>query len=293
MPERIFGALIVALSATCFGAMAIFVKIAYRGGVDVVAVLSLRFAIAAAVMCVVMRQRRLAWPQVENIRLLMLMGGLIYVAQSFSFFSALDHASAALVALLLYLHPFIVTVLSAVLFGQALTRTRVLCVVAALAGTSFVIGADVSGQPLGIALGILAALLYSAYLLIGNRVMRTENPLAAATVVMLSAAAVYGVIALIERPAFPQSATTWAAVIAIAVISTAIAMVTLFIGIRHLGAADAATLSTLEPLVTAILAAAFLGERLGAVQWAGGLIILAAVIALARSGGAVRVVRAE
>ena len=293
MPERIFGALIVALSATCFGAMAIFVKIAYRGGVDVVAILSLRFAIAAAVMCVVMRQRRLAWPRVENIRLLMLMGGLIYVAQSFSFFSALNHASAALVALLLYLHPFIVTVLSAALFGQALTRTRVVCVVAALAGTSFVLGADVSGQPLGIALGILAALLYSVYLLIGNRVMRTENPLAAATVVMLSAAAVYGVIALIERPAFPQSATTWAAVIAIAVVSTAIAMVTLFIGIRHLGAADAATLSTLEPLVTAILAAAFLGERLDAVQWAGGLIILAAVIALARSGGVVRVVPAE
>ena len=293
MPERIFGALIVALSATCFGAMAIFVKIAYRGGVDVVAILSLRFAIAAAVMCVVMRQRRLAWPRVENIRLLMLMGGLIYVAQSFSFFSALNHASAALVALLLYLHPFIVTVLSAALFGQALTRTRVVCVVAALAGTSFVIGADVSGQPLGIALGILAALLYSVYLLIGNRVMRTENPLAAATVVMLSAVTVYGVIALIERPAFPQSATTWAAVIAIAVVSTAIAMVTLFIGIRHLGAADAATLSTLEPLVTAILAAAFLGERLDAVQWAGGLIILAAVIALARSGGVVRVVPAE
>ena len=185
------------------------------------------------------------------------------------------------------------TVLSAALFGQALTRTRVVCVVAALAGTSFVIGADVSGQPLGIALGILAALLYSVYLLIGNRVMRTENPLAAATVVMLSAAAVYGVIALIERPAFPQSATTWAAVIAIAVVSTAIAMVTLFIGIRHLGAADAATLSTLEPLLTAILAAAFLGERLDAVQWAGGLIILAAVIALARSGGVVRVVPAE
>ena len=292
MSERLFGALIVALSATCFGAMAIFAKFAYLGGADVVAVLSMRFTIAAVVMWLVMRQRGIGWPRKANLRLLMVMGGLCYVAQSFSFFSALNYASAALVALLLYLHPFIVTLFGARLFGQALTRVRIACVLTALAGTALVIGADVSGQPLGVALGILAALLYSVYLLIGNRVMRNENPLAAATVVMISAAAVFCVFALITRPAFPQTVTSWAAVFAIAVVSTAIAMVTLFIGIRHLGAADAATLSTLEPLVTALLGALLLDERLSTVQWIGGLVIVVAVVVLARHGAVVRPVRA-
>lgn len=293
MSERIFGALVVALSASCFGTTAIFVKVAYQGGVDVIAVLTLRFVIAAAVMGVLMRHRRLAWPRRENIRMLVVMGGLCYVAQSFSFFSALNHASAALVALLLYLYPFIVTALTAVLFNQALTRARMVCLIAALAGTALVIGADVSGTPLGITLGVLAAVFYSIYLLIGNRVMRAENPLAAATVTTMSAAAVYCVVALIERPMFPQTMTTWGAVVAIAVVSTAIPMVALFIGIRHLGAADAATLSTIEPVVTALLAAAFLGENLGPLQWIGGLIILVAVIALARCGGTVKMVGVE
>ena len=292
MSERLFGALNVALSATCFGAMAIFAKFAYLGGADVVAVLSMRFTIAAVVMWLVMRQRGIGWPRKANLRLLMVMGGLCYVAQSFSFFSALNYASAALVALLLYLHPFIVTLFGARLFGQALTRVRIACVLTALAGTALVIGADVSGQPLGVALGILAALLYSVYLLIGNRVMRNENPLAAATVVMISAAVVFCLFALITRPAFPQTVTSWAAVFAIAVVSTAIAMVTLFIGIRHLGAADAATLSTLEPLVTALLGALLLDERLSTVQWIGGLVIVVAVVVLARHGAVVRPVRA-
>ena len=52
----------------------------------------------------------------------------------------------------------------------------------------------------------------------------------------------------------------------------------------RLGAADAATLSTLEPVVTVVLAATFLAEAVGGWQIAGGAIILAAVVVLARAG---------
>ncbi|WP_333858679.1 DMT family transporter, partial [Denitromonas sp.] len=176
----------------------------------------------------------------------------------------------------------IVTVLSAVLFGQALTQVRVLSVLAALTGTGLVIGADVSGQPMGIALGVAAAVIYSAYLLTANRVMRQEDPVAASTVVMSSAALVLGAMAAFNGPQLPQSVSGWASILAIAGISTVIAMVCLFIGIQRLGAADTATLSTLEPVVTTVLAAVFLGEQISSMQLAGGLVILAAVIVLAR-----------
>jgi drug/metabolite transporter (DMT)-like permease len=74
------------------------------------------------------------------------------------------------------------------------------------------------------------------------------------------------------------------ACVAIALVSTAVAMATFFAGIQRLGAADAATLSTLEPVVTFILAAVFLGEAVSALQIIGGAIVLGAVIALARDG---------
>jgi len=69
-------------------------------------------------------------------------------------------------------------------------------------------------------------------------------------------------------------------------LSTVVAMITFFAGMARLGAADAATLSTLEPVVTVLLAALFLGEEVGGWQLAGGAIILTAVIVLARSGEA-------
>lgn len=279
---RWIGAGLVALSALSFGAMAIFARFAFAGGVDVTALLFLRFLIAGALMAVLMSALKRPWPRSRNALTLALMGGVGYVAQALCFFLALQHASAGLVALLLYLYPFLVTLLGVAFAGERLTLLRTLSVLSALLGTALTIGAGLSGSPLGIALGVAAALIYSIYILVGNRVLKEEDPLAAAAVVMLAAAGVFGLVVLVDAPRFPASAAAWAAVLAIALISTVVAMVGFFAGIKRLGAADAATLSTLEPVVTFVLAAIFLDEPVSAAQMAGGAIVLGAVIALAR-----------
>lgn len=285
MNQRVLGALLVAVSAASFGAMAIFARYAYADGADVVAVLFLRFAIAATLMSLYMAIARRRWPRGRNLAILAAMGGVGYVGQSLAFFSALNHASAGLVALLLYLYPFLVTVLGALFLREPLGVRRALAVLAALAGTALTLGGGISGEPVGVALGIAAALIYSIYILVGSRVLASSDAMGAATVVMISAAVVFGAIALATRPRFPLEPAGWAAVLAIAVVSTAIAMGGFFAGIRLLGAADAATLSTLEPAVTIALAAVFLDEPMNALQLVGGVVILSAVVWITRSSG--------
>lgn len=280
--SRALGAGLVALSAASFGAMAIFARLALAEGVDVPTMLFLRFAVAGGLLAVFMVVSGRTWPVGRNLWILILMGAVGYVGQSFCFFSALGHASAGLVALLLYLYPFIVTVLGVLFLGERLTRLRVGAVLAALCGTALILGSGIDGSPLGIGFGLAAALIYSVYILVGGKVLREEDPLAAATVVMLAAAAVFGVQMLLQVPAPPSTPSAWAAVIAIALVSTIVAMVGFFAGLRRLGAADAATLSTLEPVVTFVLAALVLGEPVGPLQVLGGGIVLAAVAALAR-----------
>ncbi len=280
--SRWVGAVWVAVSAVAFGAMAIFARVAFAGGADVLAVLFLRFLIAALVMAAVMAASRRRWPSRRNAALLALMGGVGYVAQSLCFFSALRHASAGLVALLLYLYPFLVTLLGAIFLGQRLTPLRLGAVTAALLGTALTIGGSLAGSGLGIALGVTTALIYSVYILVGSRVLAEEDPLAAATVVMMAAACTFGGLVVLEAPHFPVTLEAWLASLAIALVSTVVAMVGFFAGIQRLGAADAATLSTLEPVVTFVLAAVFLGEPIGGLQALGGAIVLGAVIALAR-----------
>ncbi len=286
MSPRAVGVGLIAVSAASFGAMAIFARLAYDGGADVGAVLFLRFAIAAPCMAVLLRLRRQPWPRGRVLAGLIAMGGIGYVGQSLSYFTALTLASASLVALLLYAYPAIVTVLCAVLFGDRLTPVRSGALVLALAGTALIVGPELSGRPMGVTLGAAAAVIYSVYILAGSRLTPLAGALPSAAVVVASAAAVYAVVALVQRPSFPTTPGSWVSVVAIALVSTVVAITTFFAGMERLGATDASTLSTIEPVVTVVLAWAVLGERLSAAQVAGGVLVLTAVVLLARATSA-------
>jgi len=106
---------------------------------------------------------------------------------------------------------------------------------------------------------------------------------ALSAVIVTAAAFVYAVLAAIQRPTFPSTAGGWASVIAIALVSTVVAITTFFAGMERLGATDASTLSTLEPVITVTLAWAVLHESLSVTQMVGGLLIIVAVVVLART----------
>jgi len=274
----------IVLSAAGFGAMAIFAKLAYREGVTLATMLFLRFALAGVLLGLWGMARGMRWPRGGDLVWLLAMGGLGYVGQAYCYFSALKYASAGLVGLLLYLYPALVTVLSALVFGRRIGRGRGWAVACALTGTALTVGGDLHSQLQGIVLGIGAALIYSAYILAGEGVMRRIPPLPAATVVMLAAAVVYGGMAGQEGLVLPSTTAGWLSVLAIAVFSTLLAILGFFKGMEKLGAADASALSTLEPLITLGLAALVLGESIGAWQFAGAALILTAVVYLARHG---------
>jgi drug/metabolite transporter (DMT)-like permease len=66
-------------------------------------------------------------------------------------------------------------------------------------------------------------------------------------------------------------------------VSTVAAITWFFAGLKRVGPTRASTLSTVEPAVTVALAALMLDERIALVQLAGGALILAAVVLLARA----------
>jgi drug/metabolite transporter (DMT)-like permease len=70
--------------------------------------------------------------------------------------------------------------------------------------------------------------------------------------------------------------------LAIILMATVIPVVTFLAGLKRIGPTNASLLSTLEPVVTVLLAAALFGERLSPLALAGGFLILVAVVLLAR-----------
>jgi drug/metabolite transporter (DMT)-like permease len=272
---------LVLLSALGFGSIGLFAKIAYGTGVSPTMLLALRFVLAAAFLAPIIWFKRLPLPRGRALAGFILMGAL-YSAQSQSFFTALLYASSGLVALLLYIYPALVTALALMLGWEKREPRTVGLLALALVGTAITLGGKLDGQPIGIALALLAATIYAVYILVGDRLTQGVHPLSATCVVLSSAAVINGGLALAGGAALPQGATVWLAVGAIALFSTVLAIGAFLTGIKHIGAAQASIVSTMEPVVTLALGVALLNESLSITQLLGGAMVLAAVILLAQ-----------
>jgi drug/metabolite transporter (DMT)-like permease len=209
------------------------------------------------------------------------MGALGYVGQSFSYLTAIKYASAGLVALLLYLYPTFVFILSVFVLHEKATWIKIIAIILALIGTALTVD-PAGGQLRGILLAIAAALIYSVYIIVGTNVMRHVSAVQSSFVIFASAGAVYGILAALSGVHFPGTSSGWASITGIVLVATVIPVVTFLAGLERIGPTNAAMLSTLEPVITVLLAAWIFSERLPSIALLGGSMILVAVILLTR-----------
>jgi drug/metabolite transporter (DMT)-like permease len=209
------------------------------------------------------------------------MGALRYVGQSFSYLTAIQYASAGLVALLLYLYPMFVLILSVIVLREKITLIKVAALALALTGTALTVD-PAGGQFQGILLAVCAALIYSIYIIVGTNVMKHVSAVQSSAVIFASAGATYGILTAVNGVHLPTTSTGWTNIIGIVLVATVIPVVTFLAGLERIGPTNASMLSTLEPVVTVLLAAWIFEERLQPIVLLGGGLILVAVILLTR-----------
>lgn len=280
--KRITGILLIAISAASFGTLAIFGRFLYAEGLDTFTMLFLRFSFAALIMAFILILRGESLPRGSVLLQLIGMGAIGYAGQSFSFLSAIKYASAGLVALLLYLYPMFVFILSVVVLREKVTWLKIAALLLALIGTALTVD-PAGGQLIGILLAIFAALIYSIYIIVGTNVMKHFSAVQSSFVIFASAAMVYGILMGINGAHFPGTSSGWLGIAGIVMIATVIPVATFLAGLERIGPTNAAMLSTFEPVVTVLLAWMIFGERLQPITIVGGVLILIAVALLTRN----------
>jgi drug/metabolite transporter (DMT)-like permease len=291
------GALFCLASAAGFGAMGVFGKLAYRHGVNVGTLLAVRFALAAAVLWLLLlltrrsSLRTLRQLPRRDVGLALGLGAVGYSAQAGAYFAALDRLDASLLALLLYTFPIIVTVAAIALGREAFSTRTATALGLATGGLLLVLAGAAAGalDPLGTALGLTAAFVYSAYILVSEGVTRRVEPLLLSTLVCTGAATTLTVAGLaggwLDLGAIDTAGYGWLA--AIALVSTVAAVGLFFAGLSNVGPSSAAILSTFEPVVTVTLAFLVFGESFSPAQLLGGFLVLSAVLLVRARGAAV------
>jgi drug/metabolite transporter (DMT)-like permease len=285
---RSSGTLICLASASAFGAMGVLGKLAYDDGATVGTLLATRFALAALVFWVLM----LAAGGTAELRALsrrdaltaLALGALGYAAQAGAYFAALARMDAGLLGLLVYTYPALVTVAAICLGRDRLDARRLAALVLTSSGLVLVLASAGSGDldPLGTALGLGAAVVYSAYILVSGSITERVPTRAFSTLVCTGAAVTLTVGAALLGELRPGdvSVTGWGWLTCLALISTVGAISLFFMGIARVGPTVASILSTVEPVVTVLLAFLVFGEVLGGAQLLGGALVLGSVLVL-------------
>jgi drug/metabolite transporter (DMT)-like permease len=306
--RRVLGIALIVVSAFGFGSGTVLSKPIYAAGLDWLQLLAWRFAIGAALAwtwLLVSSNRRAGLLRLGRRQALGAAAlGVWYTGNAGTYYAGLQTVPASLAGVLVYLYPAIVAVLS-IRFATRLAGRRpwialgIACigVILALGGIQL----DPPPPVSGILLILASPVIYAGWIILSARLAgeRTDrlaaettgtgqaNDAAAATTLMISAtAAVFvGAAILTGRPLAPAriDPDAWPYLLAIGFASTFLAIQTFYAGARRIGAAQAALVSTVEPLIIVTLAAIFLDDILAPIQLVGGALILVGVL-IAQTG---------
>src|SRR4051812_44348741 len=225
---RSSGTFLCLASAAAFGAMGIFGKLAYDEHVTVGTLLAVRFALAATLFWALLAARG-SVGEVRKLRRRDLLAALAlgacgYAAQAGTYFAALERIDASLLALVLYTFPVIVAVAAVALGRERLGWRKVAALAMASFGLVLVLSSAQAGKldPVGTALGLSAACIYSAYILVGEGVAKRVPAQILSTLVCTGAAVTLTIGSALLGQLHPGDVTAagWGWLAAIALVST-------------------------------------------------------------------------
>lgn len=301
--RRVAGLALIVISAVGFGSGTVLSKPIYGTGLDWVQLLAWRFTIGAILAwgwLLLSPVRRRALGRLGRRQVLVSVGlGVWYTGNAGTYYASLETVPASLAGVLVYMYPVLVAVLS-VWFATRLTGRRpwialaitIVGVVLTLGGID--LAANVSAG--GIALVFASALFYSGWIILSARLAgersdrladatagsgSVDDASAASPVMMTATAAVFVMAALATgRPYLPPQipADAWPLLLVIGFAGTFLSIQTFYAGSRRIGAAQAALVSTAEPLVIVVFAWIFLREVLAPIQLIGAALIVIGVL---------------
>ncbi|MFT3734380.1 MAG: DMT family transporter [Rhodocyclaceae bacterium] len=281
--QRASGLLFATLGALGFSFKAIFIKAAYAYGPDAETLLALRMGYALPffiVMGVVVGRREPIQFSARDRLMLLVLGLTGYYAASYLDFLGLQHISAALERLILFLYPTMVLLLSAVFLKKPITRRMLLPLALCYVGIAVAVGHDLHMGGRNVALGgflvFASALSYAIYLMLSGEVVKrlgatrvTAWATGAACVLSLAQFFVLRPVSSLIQP-WPVHALSFA----MAIFSTVLPIWFVAEAMRRIGAGSTSMVGTLGPVLTILLAALFLGEPLTVFQVIGAALVI-------------------
>ena len=291
--SRAIGIALAAVGAIGFSGKAIIVKLAYRYGVDAITLLMYRMLMALPFFVLMAwwgGRGRAALRRDERWAVLGL-GFCGYYLASMLDFVGLQHISAGLERLILYLTPTLVLVYDWAWRGRAITPGHVLATLVSYGGALLVFGFELHAAPGGAtawgALWVLgSAASYALYLFFSGQFVRRIGALRlvglASTVASLCCIAHFALVNPLDA-AHVAEPVLWLSLLN-ATLCTAAPVLLVMLGVERIGAGLAAQVGMIGPLSTIAMGVLLLGEPFTPGLAAGTVLVVAGIALFSRAG---------
>ena len=225
-----------------------------------------------------LRRKKLSLSALRPNLLPLLLSGIALGGNWLLLFESYRHTTVATATLCYYMAPVLVVLLSPLFFREKLTAKKLLCTLAAVVGVVLVSGITRSGfdsgQLTGVLLGLAAAVLYAAVVLL-NKTLRGLSSMERTVIQLgISAVVLLPYVLLTGWGAAALTPLQLLLLLTLGVLHTGVAYSLYFGAVGRLPAQTAALLSYLDPAAAVLLSALVLREPLGASGIVGAVLII-------------------
>ncbi|MBW1924038.1 MAG: EamA family transporter [Deltaproteobacteria bacterium] len=284
------GYLCVVTAAICWASSGAVGKYLFSHGITPFALVQVRVTVSSLLLAGFLLLRR---PDALKIRpvdtpFFLLLGGVAMALVQITYFYAISKIQVAAAILIQYLAPMMIAFFSMLCWKERPTGAKLTALALSLAGCYLVSGAyDIrllEMNRVGVLAGLASAFCFAVYTLLGERAMHRYGPWTVLFYALLFAALSWHVFYTpFQYLTSSYDTLQWTGMIYVSVIGTLVPFGLFFVGVNHIRSTRASITATLEPISAGMIAYLFLGERLEALQVAGGAAVIFSVILLQAS----------
>ncbi len=287
MVNSIKGYLCVILAALMWASSGTAGKALFNGGVTPFELVQIRVTVSTVCLAMVFGLwfRPLFRIRPRDLWYFLLLGGVIMALVQVTYFFTISKIQVAAAIFIQYLAPVFVAFFSILFWKECLTFSKVAALLLSLGGCYLVVGGYdfdlLKMNRLGLSVGILSALCFAAYTLVGEKGMHRYPPWTVLFYAFLFASLVWHVF----YPPFHYlgagfTIDQWSGILYVSIFGTVLPFGLFFMGVNHIRSTRASITATLEPISAGLFAYLLLGESLAPLQIAGGIMVVAAIVLL-------------
>ncbi len=203
---------------------------------------------------------------------------------NFFFYIALDHMSAGLASMLLFLNPVFVTLFFAVTGMRQLKWYNYGSVMLAMSGAALVLGilgkAPIAATAIGIAFGLMSSLCYAFFNVFADLKLQAIKPNVINFYTALFGAIISGSVIILTKMPLTLQVSQVPMIFLLTLCAGILPVIFIFSALKIIGSEKLTVVATIELPITLILAYLFLKEQMNPLQMVGVLLILSATLLL-------------